>query len=137
MTFCRIDFINYRKMNKSFNIFIVNDVIIKIIEMNTVVLKIALFDDIAHIISFNNVFYAFDLNCDLIFNVQFINDEIRLIFENDDCFIYNCRFDNVVFYVTKIKTQYFLNFVRTKIQYIIVMIVFYFNVKINDEILYL
>ena len=137
MTFCRVDFVNYRKMNRSSDIFIVNDAIIKIIEVDTVALKIALLDDTAHTISLSNVFYASDLSCDLMSNAQLISDEARLVFESDDCFIYDCRFDNVVLYATKIRTQYFLNLVRTKAQYTIAIIVFYFSVKINDDILHL
>ena len=103
MTFYKIDFVNYHKMNKTFNIYITNDIIIKIVEVETIAFEATLFDDIAHIINFNNVFYVFDLNCELMSNAQFINDEIRLIFENDDCFIYDIRFDNLIFHATKIK----------------------------------
>ena len=124
-------------MNRSFDIFIVNNAIIKIIEVDTVALKIALLDDTAHTINLSNVLYASDLSCDLMFNAQLTSDEARLVFESDDCFIYDCRSDNVVFYATKIKAQYFLNLVRTKAQYTVAMTVFYFSVKINDEILYL
>ena len=135
MTFCRVDFVNYHKLNQSFDIYIANDVVIKTIDFETMIFETTLSNNITHSINFNNVFHVFDLNCDLMSNVQFINDEIRLIFENNNCFVYDVRFDNLIFHVSKIKTQYFFNIVRFEFQYQIVMIVFYFNIKINEKIL--
>ena len=137
MTLCRVDFVSYHKMNKSSDIYIANDAVIKAIEVETIAFEAALFDDTAHTVSLNNVFYAFNLNCELISNAQLISDETRLIFENDDCFVYDTRSDNSVFHATKIKIQYSLNIVRIEFQLQATMTAFYFSVKINEKTLHL
>ena len=137
MTFCKTDFVSYHKMNKTFDIYIANDTVIKAIEIETIAFEAALLDGTAHIISLNNVLYVFDLSCELMSNAQFISDETRLIFEDDDCFIYDTRSDNSILHATKIKAQYSLNIVCIEFQFQAAMIVFYFNVKINEKTLHL
>ena len=137
MTLCRADFVSYHKMNKTFDIYIANDAVIKAIETETIAFEATLLDDTAHTVSLSNVLYASDLSCELMSNAQLISDETRLIFENDDCFVYDTRFDNSVLHATKARAQYSLNIVRSESQLQAAMIVFYFSVKINEETLHL
>ena len=124
-------------MNKSSNIYIANDAVIKAIDVETIAFEAILLDGTSHIISLSNVLYAFDLSCELMSNAQLISDEARLVFENDDCFVYDTRSDNSILHATKIRAQYSLNIVRIKSQLQASMISFYFNVKINEETLHL
>ena len=137
MTPCRADFVSYHKMDKSSDIYIANDAVIKAIGVGTVAFEAALPDGTAHTISLSNVLYAPDLSCGLVSNAQLTSDGARLVFEGDDCFVYDTRSGNPVLHATKARAQYPLNIVRTKSQLQAAMAVFYSSVKVNGETLHL
>ena len=135
MTSCRVDFVSFRKLNTSSDIYIANDTVLKATDIESVDLKVALSNETAHMMKLDNVLYASDLSCELLSNAQLTSNEARLVFDNENCFVYDKTSDNSVLHATKCRNQYSLNLIRSKTFYTVNLIVFYSNLKINEKAL--
>ena len=87
MIFNRIEFDNFKQLNDKFSINIIDDIIISIVDVETINLNIILFDEIIQIVDLHDVLYVFDLSMKFFFTIQFISHDEIILFDENQCII--------------------------------------------------
>ena len=133
----RFDFIEYTKLETFEKIFIINEISIEIIDKKIVNFTKFLFNDDEIIVQLQKILHMSQLSANLFSIAHITKKDKYVIFDKNDCTIFEKKIDKLVLYIFKNRNQYSLNLIKQKAQYIAFSISFNVESKYNEQFLQL
>ena len=133
----RFDFIEYTKLETFEKIFIINEISIEMIDKKIVNFIEFLSNNDEIIVQLQKMLHIFQLSANLFSIAHIIKKDEYVIFDKNDCTIFEKKIDKFVLHVFKSRNQYSLNLVKQKTQYITFSISFNVESKYNEQFLQL
>ena len=134
MTFNRVEFNNFKQLNDKSSINIIDDIIISIVDVETINLNVVFFDEIIQIVDLHDVLYVFDLFMKLLFTIQFISHGEIIFFDKNQYIIQNKKIEKVALHVTKCRSSYLLNLIK-KIEIYTINEIQFETMTISDDVM--
>ena len=134
MIFNRIKFDNFKQLNDKLSINIIDEIIISVVDVETINLNVIFFDEIIQIVDLYDVLYIFDLFMKFLSTAQFISHDEIIFFDEDQCIIQNKKIEKIALHVIKCRNSYSLNLVKKTEIYTINEIQFE-AMTINDDVM--
>ena len=131
----RFDFIEYTKLETFEKVFIINEIWIEMIDKKIVNFIEFLSNDDEIIVQLQKVLHVFQLSANLFSTTYIIKKDEYVIFDKNDCTIFEKKIDKFVLHVFKSRNQYSLNLIKQKAQYIAFSISFNVESKYNEQFL--
>ena len=131
----RFDFIEYTKLEIFEKIFIINEISIEMIDKKIVNFIEFLSNNDEIIVQLQKMLHIFQLSANLFSIAHIIKKDEYVIFDKNDCTIFEKKIDKFVLHVFKSRNQYSLNLIKQKAQYIAFSISFNVESKYNEQFL--
>ena len=132
--FNRVEFDNFKHLNNNFSINIIDDIIISIVNIETIDLNVIFFDEIIQIVDLHNVLYVFDLFIKFLFTIQFISHDDIIFFNENQCIVQNKKIEKITLHVTKYRNSYSLNLIK-KIEIYTINEIQFETMTINNDVM--
>ena len=134
MIFNRIEFDNFKQLNDKLSINIIDDIIISIVDIETINLNIIFFHEIIQIVDLHDVLYVFDLFMKFLFTIQFTSHDEIIFFDENQCIIQNKKIEKIILHVIKCRSSYSLNLIK-KIEIYTINEIQFETMTINDDVM--
>ena len=134
MIFNRVEFDNFKQLNDKFSINIIDEIIISIVDIETINLNVIFFDEIIQIVDLHDVLYVFDLFMKFFFTVQFISHDEIIFFDENQCIIQNKKIEKIILHVIKCRSSYSLNLIK-KIEIYTINKTQFETMKVSDDVI--
>ena len=121
-------------MNDKYSINIIDDIIISIVDIETINLNIIFLDETIQIVDLHNVLYVFDLFIKFLFTIQFISHDKIIFFDENQYIIQNKKIEKIILHAIKCRSLYSLNLIR-KIEIYTINEIQFETMTINDDVI--
>ena len=108
----RLDFIEYTKLKTFEKIFIINEISIEMIDKKIVNFIKLLFNDDEIIVQLQKMLHMSQLSANLFSTTHIIRKNKYVIFDKNDCTIFEKKIDKFVLHVFKSRNQYSFNLIK-------------------------